>query len=63
MFSIIFGGMTDDRRSHIFTIKDSPRLTRELWDRFRKTAEARGELTIDALRRALELYIAQERTP
>ena len=65
-FAGIFGGMTDsgrdrDRRlPHMFTITDSPRLTRALWDRFRASAEARGDKTIDALRQALELYIAQE---
>jgi hypothetical protein len=50
----------DKHRPHIFTIKASPRLSRELWEEFRAVAERRGEFTIDALRRALELYIAQE---
>lgn len=44
---------------HIFTIKESPRLSRELWERFRAAAGYRDETTIDALRRALELYIEQ----
>ena len=39
------------------------RLPRELWERFRASAEAKGEQTIDALRRALELYIQQKQEP
>ena len=60
MISIIVCGMAD-ARAHLFTVKDTPRLPRELWDRFRQTAEANGEHTIDALRRALDLYIEDQR--
>lgn len=65
--SLIFRPMTEPPRrsawTHIFTIEDSPRLTRALWEEFRASAERRGDKTIDALRRALELYIQQEPKP
>lgn len=44
-------------RPHIFTLGESPRFTRELWDRFRATAAAHGWQTIDAVRTALEMFI------
>ena len=47
----------------MFTITDSPRLPRELWERFRTQAQTRGDQTIDALRRALELYLAEKPEP
>ena len=60
----ILRAMSDNaRRPHIFTITDSPRLPRELWERFKVSAQARGEQTIDALRRALELYMEQKPGP
>lgn len=63
-FAIVQGVMSDDsRRPHIFTITDSPRLPRDLWDRFKARAETRGDKTIDALRRAIELYLQQTQEP
>jgi predicted DNA-binding protein len=60
----ILRAMSDNaRRPHVFTITDSPRLPRELWERFKANAQARGDQTIDALRRAIELYLDQKPEP
>lgn len=64
ILAIFRGVMSDDsRRPHMFTITDSPRLPRELWDRFKARADTRGDKTIDALRRAIELYLQQAQEP
>ncbi len=49
--------MTPTKRSILFSVQESPRFTRELWQAFKDTAARRGELWIDALRRLVEQYV------
>lgn len=67
MFSSIFGGMNErsqDRRHILFSVKaDAQTFPAELWQRFKATTEARGEVWINVLRRLIEQYICQEPKP
>jgi hypothetical protein len=63
----IFGRMDErrqDRTHTLISIKaDAKTFPAELWQRFKQTADARGEKVIDVLRRCVEQYVSQERRP
>jgi hypothetical protein len=68
MFGAILRRMTDKPPAResgkvLFTVRDSPRFPAAHWTRFREMAKARGESWIDALHRAVALYIDQEPRP
>jgi hypothetical protein len=57
---------TPERRegSTLFSVKaDRNRFPAELWERFKRTAEERGKRWIDALREAVEQWIARKEKP
>jgi hypothetical protein len=48
----------------LFTVTEHPeRFPRELWQEFRDTTKAKGEQWIDVLRRLVEEYVTQNRSP
>jgi hypothetical protein len=66
-FSSIFSSMNDrpeDRSRTLFSIKaDAKTFPAELWQRFKQTAERRGDKVIEVLRRLIEQYIREEPKP
>ena len=46
----------DPKPPMLFSVRDTPRFPRAVWDRFRARVTARGENWIDVLRRLVEHY-------
>lgn len=66
MFGIVraMRDKSEDRKHILFSVKaDARTFPAELWERFRATADHRGEQWIDALRRLIEQYISQGPKP